>query len=136
MEAALVGPSTVRTAEGGRSWTLRASPLARWLARDRGRRGLGLRLRVLRKERSNALVEVLHDEVLGAERLEHLLRRVDRVAGDLHHDRRGVRLQRLAELLELLVLEAGIAQLGDEGADRPAGQDPDRPADDADRTAQ
>src|SRR5262249_60505580 len=46
------------------------------------------------------------------------------------------RLQRLAELLELVVLEAGIAQLRDEGADRTAGQDPDRPADEADRAAE
>src|SRR5207244_2732204 len=36
---------------------------------------------------------------------EHLLRRVDRVTGDLHHDRRGVRLQRLAELVELVFLK-------------------------------
>src|SRR6266480_4804389 len=128
--------STTRTADPAAEVEAMPFALAWWLTRDRGRLRLGLRLRVLRKERSNALVEVLNDEVLGAERLEHLLRRVDRVTGDLHHDRRGVRLQRLAELVELVVLEAGVAQLRDEGADRTPGQDPDRPADDADRTAE
>src|SRR5262249_60009205 len=50
--------------------------------------------------------------------------------------RRVVGLRRLAGWLERVVLEAEIAQLRDEGADRPAGQAPDRPADEADRAAE
>jgi hypothetical protein len=101
--------------------------LAGRLARGRSRLGLGLRLRVLREERRNVLVEIFHDEFLRPEWLEQFLRRVDRVAGDLDHDRRAVGLQRPAELLELVVLEAGIAQLRDEGSNRTAGDDPERP---------
>jgi hypothetical protein len=60
--------------------------------------------------------------------LEDVLGCRDGICRDLHDDRRTVRPERLAELLQLIVLEPRVAQLRRERANAAAGQDPDRTA--------
>src|SRR6058998_210059 len=104
-------------------------------ARCGGRLRLGCRSFVAGEQVGDARIDVFDDHVLSAERLEELLGRRQNVVGDLQHDRGAVGAERLAELLELVVLETRVAELRGECPDAAAGDYAERAADDAERAS-